>query len=85
MKIRVKLACKRIFIAVFTSEESPMILVRSQNVQEYTPSEQAPFIVTLFPTYRKARYRNAPFSTSSAVMVSVTSTFRTAAAASPAE
>ena len=37
MKSSVKLACKQLFMAVFTSEESPMILVRSQNVQEYAP------------------------------------------------
>ncbi|MEG0688810.1 MAG: hypothetical protein RR466_08985, partial [Hungatella sp.] len=34
----VKLACKRIFTTIFTSEESPMILVRSKNVQEYALS-----------------------------------------------
>ena len=37
VEISVKLACKQIFTAIFSSEESPMILVRSKNVQEYAP------------------------------------------------
>ncbi len=39
MKISVKLACKRIFISIFTSEEPPMLLVWPQAMQEDAPSE----------------------------------------------
>ena len=41
-KIRVKLACKRIFVSIFPSEEPPMLLVWPQAMQEDSPAEQLP-------------------------------------------